>query len=74
MGVPCPRPVLVIQSGLALAARHHALPSPAGIIWTAITAIVMFALAAGKASTGKALGISFQSRCASSLAAAGDRP
>lgn len=47
---------LVIQSGLALAAGHHALPSPAGIAWTAITAVVMFVLAAGKAATGKALG------------------
>ncbi|MHC6222087.1 cation transporter [Arthrobacter sp. MMS24-S77] len=47
---------LVIQSGLALAAGHHAQPSPAGIIWTAVTAVVMFALAAGKAATGKALG------------------
>ncbi|MBB6404778.1 cation transporter [Arthrobacter sp. AZCC_0090] len=47
---------LVIQSGLALAAGHHAEPSPAGIIWTAVTAVVMFALAAGKGATGKALG------------------
>lgn len=47
---------LLIQSGLALAAGHHARPSPAGIIWTAVTAVVMFALAAGKARTGKALG------------------
>lgn len=47
---------LAIQSGLALIAGHHALPSPAGITWTAVTAVVMFVLAAGKASTGKALG------------------
>lgn len=47
---------LAIQSGLALAAGHHAEPSPAGIIWTAVTAVVMFALAAGKGATGKALG------------------
>ena len=47
---------LLIQSGLALAAGHHARPSPAGIIWTAVTAVVMFALSAGKARTGKALG------------------
>lgn len=47
---------LLVQSGLALAAGHHARPSPAGIIWTAVTAVVMFALAAGKARTGKALG------------------
>lgn len=47
---------LVLQSGVALAAGHHALPSPAGIVWTALTAVVMFVLAAGKARTGKALG------------------
>jgi divalent metal cation (Fe/Co/Zn/Cd) transporter len=47
---------LVVQSGLALATGHHALPSPAGIAWTAVTAVVMFVLAAGKAATGKALG------------------
>jgi divalent metal cation (Fe/Co/Zn/Cd) transporter len=28
----------------------------AGIVWTAVTAAVMFALAAGKARTGRALG------------------
>ncbi len=32
---------------------HHSVP---GIIWTAVTAVVMFALAAGKARTGRALG------------------
>jgi divalent metal cation (Fe/Co/Zn/Cd) transporter len=47
---------LLVQSGLALAAGHHARPSPTGIIWTAVTAVVMFALSAGKARTGKALG------------------
>jgi divalent metal cation (Fe/Co/Zn/Cd) transporter len=47
---------LTIQSGLVLAVGHHARPSPAGIIWTSVTALVMFALAAGKARTGKALG------------------
>lgn len=47
---------LTIQSGLALAAGHHAQPSPAGIAWTAVTAVVMFVLAAGKVRTGKALG------------------
>jgi divalent metal cation (Fe/Co/Zn/Cd) transporter len=31
---------------------HHSIP---GIVWTAITALVMFALAAGKARTGAAL-------------------
>lgn len=47
---------LTIQSGVALAAGHHAQPSTAGMIWTAVTAVVMFVLAAGKARTGKALG------------------
>ena len=47
---------LLVQSGLALAAGHHARPSLTGIIWTAVTAVVMFALSAGKARTGKALG------------------
>lgn len=47
---------LTVQSGFALATGHHAQPSPAGIVWTAVTALVMFALAAGKARTGKALG------------------
>ncbi|WP_253905801.1 cation transporter [Arthrobacter sp. H5] len=47
---------LLIQSGVALALAHHAAPSPGGIGWTAVTAAVMFALAAGKAHTGKALG------------------
>jgi divalent metal cation (Fe/Co/Zn/Cd) transporter len=47
---------LAVQSGLALVAGHHAQPSPAGIAWTAVTAVVMFVLAAGKARTGKALG------------------
>lgn len=46
---------LAIQSGLAVSAGHHALPSPTGITWTAVTAVVMFVLAAGKAKTGKAL-------------------
>jgi divalent metal cation (Fe/Co/Zn/Cd) transporter len=36
-----------------LARRALSVP---GIIWTAITAVVMFALAAGKARTGRALG------------------
>ncbi|MCX6498938.1 MAG: cation transporter [Arthrobacter sp.] len=47
---------LTIQSALALAAGHHAQPSPAGMIWTSVTAVVMFVLAAGKTRTGKALG------------------
>lgn len=47
---------LLVQSGLALAAGHRPLPSPWGIGWTGVTAAVMFALAVGKARTGKALG------------------
>jgi len=47
---------LLVQSSVALLAHHHASPSMAGIVWTAVTAIVMFALAAGKTTTGRALG------------------
>jgi divalent metal cation (Fe/Co/Zn/Cd) transporter len=46
---------LAIQSTVVLASGFHALPSPLGITWTAVTAVVMFALAAGKARTGAAL-------------------
>ena len=46
---------LVIQSTVILAAGYHPRHSPLGIVWTAITAIAMFALAAGKARTGRAL-------------------
>ena len=44
-----------VQTAIVLALRHHAASSPLGIAWTAATALVMFALAAGKASTGRAL-------------------
>jgi divalent metal cation (Fe/Co/Zn/Cd) transporter len=47
---------LLVQSTVMLASGyrpHHSVP---GIIWMAITAAVMFALAAGKARTGRALG------------------
>jgi divalent metal cation (Fe/Co/Zn/Cd) transporter len=47
---------LVAQSSWALAAGHRAGDSPAGIAWTATTAAAMFALAAGKTATGRALG------------------
>ncbi|SEG94101.1 Cation efflux family protein [Actinacidiphila yanglinensis] len=47
---------LLVQSTWLLAAGHHAHHSAAGIAWTAVTAVVMFALAAGKARTGAALG------------------
>jgi divalent metal cation (Fe/Co/Zn/Cd) transporter len=47
---------LTIQSSLILTAGYHAHHSPAGIAWTATTALAMFALAAGKNRTGAALG------------------
>src|SRR3954454_5688415 len=46
---------IAVQSTLALISGHDPRHSPLGIAWTAITAAVMFALAAGKASTGRAL-------------------
>jgi len=46
---------LLVQSTVVLAAGYHPRHSVPGIIWTAATAVVMFALAAGKARTGKAL-------------------
>jgi divalent metal cation (Fe/Co/Zn/Cd) transporter len=47
---------LTIQSTVVLATGYQPRPSPLGIAWTAVTAAVMFALAAGKARTGRALG------------------
>lgn len=46
---------LAVQSTIALGIGHHAEHSTLGIAWTAVTAAVMFALAAGKARTGAAL-------------------
>jgi divalent metal cation (Fe/Co/Zn/Cd) transporter len=46
---------LLIQSTLVLAAGYRPRHSVAGIAWTAVTAAVMFALAAGKTRTGRAL-------------------
>jgi len=46
---------LAVQSTWVLAARFHPHHSPLGIAWTAVTAVVMFALAAGKARVGDAL-------------------
>ena len=46
---------LLAQSTVVLAAGYHPRHSALGIIWTAVTAAVMFALATGKASTGRAL-------------------
>ena len=47
---------LLAQSTVVLATGYHPRHSVPGIIWTAVTAVVMFALAAGKARTGRALG------------------
>lgn len=47
---------LLAQSTLVLVTGFHPRHSPLGIAWTAITAAVMFSLAAGKARTGAALG------------------
>ncbi|MFF3128048.1 cation transporter [Streptomyces sp. NPDC057908] len=46
---------LLVQSTWVLAAGFRPHHSPLGIGWTAVTAAVMFALAAGKARTGTAL-------------------
>jgi divalent metal cation (Fe/Co/Zn/Cd) transporter len=43
------------QSTIVLLTAHHAGPSVAGIVWTGLTAAVMFGLAAAKTSTGRAL-------------------
>jgi len=47
---------LAVQSTAVIVAGFRPEPSPAGIAWTAATAIAMFGLAAGKARTGSALG------------------
>jgi divalent metal cation (Fe/Co/Zn/Cd) transporter len=47
---------LLVQSTFVLAAGDRPRHSALGITWTAVTAAVMFALAAGKARTGAALG------------------
>jgi divalent metal cation (Fe/Co/Zn/Cd) transporter len=41
---------------IVLAIGYHPGHSALGIAWTAVTAAAMFGLAAGKASTGRALG------------------
>jgi divalent metal cation (Fe/Co/Zn/Cd) transporter len=46
---------LLAQSTVVLATGYHSRHSPLGIAWTAVTATAMFALAAGKARTGRAL-------------------
>lgn len=47
---------LLIQSTWVILAGFHPHHSPLGIAWTAVTAVAMFVLAAGKARTGAALG------------------
>ena len=46
---------LTVQSVIALATHHRAEHDPAGMTWTAVTAVVMFVLAAGKTATGRDL-------------------
>ena len=46
---------LLVQSTVVLVAGFHPRHSLLGIGWTAVTAVAMFALAAGKARTGRAL-------------------
>jgi len=47
---------ITAQSTIVLTTGQHPKQSLVGIAWTSLTAVVMFALAAGKARTGKALG------------------
>ena len=47
---------LLVQSTVVLATGYHPRHSVPGIIWTAVTAAAMFALAAGKARTGTRAG------------------
>ena len=47
---------LLAESALAFSAQHRPEGSIGGIIWTAVTAVCMFTLAALKSRTGKALG------------------
>ena len=46
---------LAVQSTIVLAVGFRPHHSPVGIAWTAVTALAMFALAAGKAQIGDAL-------------------
>jgi divalent metal cation (Fe/Co/Zn/Cd) transporter len=47
---------VAVQSAVVLAVGYHAHHSTLGVIWTATTAAAMFALAAGKMTTGSHLG------------------
>jgi divalent metal cation (Fe/Co/Zn/Cd) transporter len=46
---------LLVQSTVVLAIGYRPQHSVLGIVWTAVTAVAMFTLAAGKAGTGRAL-------------------
>lgn len=46
---------LAVQTVIVFAAGYHPQHSPLGILWTAVTALVMFSLAAGKKHTGTQL-------------------
>ena len=47
---------IAAQSSYVLATGFHPHHSPIGIVWLALTSVVMFALAYGKGRTGEALG------------------
>jgi divalent metal cation (Fe/Co/Zn/Cd) transporter len=47
---------LLAQSTVVLVSGYHPRHSLLGVVWTAVTAAVMFTLATGKARTGRALG------------------
>jgi divalent metal cation (Fe/Co/Zn/Cd) transporter len=47
---------ITVQSTIVLASGYQAHHSPLGIVWTSLTAVVMFGLAAAKTRTGRALG------------------
>jgi divalent metal cation (Fe/Co/Zn/Cd) transporter len=47
---------LLVHSSVALLTGHRASPSSFGMVWTGVTALVMFTLAVGKARTGRELG------------------
>jgi divalent metal cation (Fe/Co/Zn/Cd) transporter len=46
---------LTIQTVVVFAIGYHSHHSPLGIVWTAITGLAMFSLAAGKRNTGQRL-------------------
>jgi len=46
---------IAVQTTIVLATGHHPAHSRLGIVWTAVTAAVMFGLAAAKGRTGRAL-------------------